>query len=227
VEGSAPGFVNPPPLFVLHGPDAVNGNSRMKPAAAAQPLYTLPNLVTLFRLLGILPFALLSAEAQHPYALRTRWAMVLLYGLIISSDTLDGWLARRLGQANPLGRALDHVSDIVFILTALGTFALQGRVPWWLPAAIAWAFALYLLDSWWRTARQPHRQLLGSRLGHLGGVLNYVTVGLVTVQVCTDGRWLSPGLLHLWFLGLAGLALLSGSERLWLLVRTSRAADTL
>jgi phosphatidylglycerophosphate synthase len=197
----------------------------MKSSTVAPQLYTIPNMVTLLRLLGILPFVLLSIAARHPQATWTRWAMVLLYGLVVSSDVLDGWLARRLGQTSALGRTLDHVSDVVFILTALGTFAVQGVVPWGLPAAIAWAFALYMLDSWWRTARQPQRQLLGSRLGHLGGVLYYVTVGMVTVQVCTQSPWLAPGLLRMWCLGLTGLALLSGGERLLLLVRACRTAE--
>lgn len=196
----------------------------MQPFAATQQLYTVPNLVTLIRVIGIPPFVLLSAEAQHPDAVWARWATLLLYGLIVGSDALDGWLARRLGQASALGRTLDHVTDVVFILTALGAFVVHGILPWWLPAAIAWAFVLYVLDSWWRTAQRPQRQLLSSRLGHLGGMLYYGTVGLVTVHVCTDGQWFSPRLLQLWCLCLTALALLSGAERLVFLVVAWRRA---
>jgi phosphatidylglycerophosphate synthase len=194
----------------------------MKSFVATQQLYTIPNLVTLGRVVGLPPFVLLSADAQHTEAVWARWATMLLYGLIVGSDMLDGWLARRLGQTSALGRTLDHVSDVVCILTALGAFVVRGVVPWWLPAAIAWAFGLYVLDSWWRTARQPYRQLLSSRLGHLGGILYYVTVGIVALHVCTDGHWFPPRFLPLWYLCLAALALFSGAERLVLLLHTRR-----
>ena len=186
---------------------------------------TVPNVVTLVRPVSTLPFVLLSARAQHPDAVGARWGTLLLYAVIVGSDVLDGWLARRLQQESALGRILDHVCDVLFILTALGAFAARHLVPWWLPAAIAWAFALYVVDSWWRTTGQPQRRLLGSRVGHLGGVLYYIAVGVVTVRLCTDGRWLPPSLLPGWFLSLALLALLSGAERLYYLVRTLSPAS--
>lgn len=188
-------------------------------------LRTVPNLVTLVRPIGTLPFVLLSTQAQHPDAVGARWGTLLLYVAIVGSDALDGWLARRLHQESDLGRTLDHICDVLFILTALGTFAARELVPWWLPAAIAWAFALYVVDSWRRTAGQPQRRLLGSRIGHLGGMLYYVAVGVVTVHLCTDGRWLPPGILQGWFLSLALLALLSGTERLYHLARSLSPAS--
>jgi cardiolipin synthase len=182
-------------------------------------LCTVPNALTLMRLVGVLPFVLLSAQAQQANAVWARWGVLLLFAGIAGSDVLDGWLARRLGQVTLLGRTLDHVCDVVFILTALGAFVAYGLIPWWLPAAIAWSFGLYVIDSWWRTAGRAHRQLLGSRLGHVGGTLYYVTVGVVTGQIGTDSRWLPPILLQGWCLSLALLALFSGVERLYYLGR--------
>jgi phosphatidylglycerophosphate synthase len=194
----------------------------MPPFATVQQLSTVPNMVTLVRVGGILPFIVLSAAAQQEGATGARWATLLLYGGIAGSDILDGWLARRLGQTSALGRILDHGSDAGFILAALGAYAGRGLVPWWLPAAIACAFGLYVLDSWWRTAAQPQRRLLGSRVGHLGGILYYCTVGIVTVQICTASRWLSPHLLQVWYAGMTLLALLSCAERLFLLTQARR-----
>ena len=88
----------------------------------------------------------------------------------------------------------------------------------WLPAAIAWAFGLYAFDSWRRSgaAGQP-RRLLGSRLGHIGGILNYAAVGAVMAEQAL-GLPLMPRIL--WQVALAvvlGVALVSGLERLILL----------
>lgn len=189
-------------------------------------MLTIPDLISLVRPVCTLPFLLLCAQLELRHTTGLCVSALGLYALMTGSDVIDGWLARRLAQERPAGRTVDHVCDILFILTTLGFFAVRGLVPWWLPAAIAWAFGLYVVDSWWRTARQPQRTLLGSRLGHLGGVLNYVTVGLATVDLCLHSPGLRTGLLGVWYGGVSVLAFCSGTERFWLLLRaiTSYAA---
>lgn len=182
-----------------------------------QRLMTLPNLVTLVRPVCTLPFVRLCAEIQPAAGVWLRVGVVLLFMLIVSSDVLDGWLARRRCQESSMGRILDHVCDVLFILTALTFFVSRNLAPWWLPASIAWAFALYAIDSWWRTAGQAQHALIGSRVGHLGGTLYHTTVGMVTGNLCLDGTVLSTSLMYPWFLAIALLALISGLERLMLL----------
>jgi phosphatidylglycerophosphate synthase len=178
-----------------------------------------PNLVTLFRPCSILPYIWLC--------LHRRWEALVLYGAVVVSDRLDGWLARRLRQESTLGRTLDHVCDVGFILATLGYFVSRGLVPWWLPAAIAWSFGLYCLDSWWRRNQQPQPQLLGSRLGHAGGILYFGTVGLVTgLLVLAQAERFAP-LMSAWYGCMTGVALLSGLQRLtasWSLVRPVASA---
>jgi hypothetical protein len=57
------------------------------------------------------------------------------------SDFADGRIARRMGHANGLGRWLDALADIVFILTALSSEALAGAIPIYIPVLIACSFA--------------------------------------------------------------------------------------
>ena len=109
------------------------------------------------------------------------WVAVLVFAAVAASDVIDGRLARRLGAASSAGRTFDHLADIGFILAALWTYTRLGLVPWWVPAAIAASFTFYAIDSWSRpTARGG---LIGSRVGHIGGVCNYVLIG---VLVCND-----------------------------------------
>jgi phosphatidylglycerophosphate synthase len=109
------------------------------------------------------------------------WLAVLVFAAVAASDVIDGRLARRWGSASAAGRTFDHLADIGFILAALWTYARLGLVPWWVPAAIASSFTVYLVASWSRpTARGG---LIGSRVGHIGGVCNYVLIG---VLVCND-----------------------------------------
>ena len=181
------------------------------------PLFTWPNLITLSRVAGAPLFVLCCGWAAQGAA-AARWPAALLFAAVVASDVLDGRLARRLGCSSVFGRFLDHGADIFFILFALGWFAAWGWVTAWLPAAVAWAFGLYAFDSWRRSgeAGQP-RRLLGSRLGHIGGILNYAAVGAVMADRAL-GLALMPR--PLWQVALAavmGLAFVSGLERLFLL----------
>lgn len=107
------------------------------------------------------------------------WVAGIVFAWVALSDVVDGPLARRFGGESVVGRFLDHFADIGFLLVALGAFVIRGELPWWVPAAIAGAFTFYVLDSWLRSApRRP--SLIGSRIGHAGGVANYVLVGVLT-----------------------------------------------
>jgi phosphatidylglycerophosphate synthase len=173
-----------------------------------------PNGITLIRPLGTIVFVLLNRSPASADSLWTQWGLWLIFLAMVGSDLLDGWLARRLQQMSRLGHTLDHLCDVLFILAALSAFVGRGLVPWWLPAAIAWAFLFYVLNVWCWPAAQPGRRLLGGQLGHIGGVLYYVTTGLVTLHVCTQGHWFSPPFLWGWSLGTALVAAVSGSEHL-------------
>lgn len=109
-----------------------------------------------------------------------RWAVAaVLVTAAVASDIGDGWAARRLGTASTFGRWLDHVADIVFLLAGFTTLAWQGAVPAFVPAAIAAAFSFYVVDS---LRQSPARTLVGSRLGHLSGILNYAVLTTVVVD---------------------------------------------
>lgn len=101
-----------------------------------------------------------------------------LFVLIAASDVWDGRLARHYRNESNAGRMFDHLADIGFILSALGTYVLESLVPWWVPATIGASFAFYVLDSW------AHRgvgvpQLIRSRVGHVAGICNYSLIGIL------------------------------------------------
>jgi len=106
------------------------------------------------------------------------WLGLPIFALAATADVADGWVARRLELKSAVGRWLDHGADIVFLLSGFAAFAWRGVVPWWVPLSIATAFAVYVGDSLRRGGRGA---LVGSRLGHCGGVLNYVLLGALLV----------------------------------------------
>jgi len=116
---------------------------------------------------------------------------VAIFAVVAASDVLDGRLARRFGAASNAGRVFDHLADIGFLVCALSTYVGLGIAPWWVPATIAVAFAVYVVDSWWRTPLAAPG-LVGSRLGHIGGVCNYVLVGVLVCNNTMRIHALSP-----------------------------------
>lgn len=99
---------------------------------ATEPLrvWTVPNLLSVLRLLGVPLFLwlLLGPQADG-------WALVVLAVSAIT-DWADGKLARLLGQYSRLGEMLDPAADRLYILATLVAFVIRGFVPWWVAALI-------------------------------------------------------------------------------------------
>lgn len=90
---------------------------------------TLPNVISLIRLLLVPVFAILAWEGED---------LAALYVLAVSgaSDWLDGVLARGLHQQSRLGELLDPAADRLFILVTLVVLAARDDIPWWLVGSI-------------------------------------------------------------------------------------------
>jgi phosphatidylglycerophosphate synthase len=121
----------------------------------------------------------------------------LLFAIVALSDFIDGRIARRFASESRGGRVLDHGADIIFILAALGLYVALGLVPWWVPAAIAAAFTTYVIDSLRRSGARP--SLIGSRIGHLGGVCNYALIGVLVGNETLGLAWLPGSVMHALF----------------------------
>jgi cardiolipin synthase (CMP-forming) len=93
-------------------------------------LFTVPNLLSVLRLLGVPLFLWLLLG---PHADVAALAVLALSGI---SDWADGVLARRLNQASRLGELLDPLADRLYILATLIGLTLRDIIPWWLAALI-------------------------------------------------------------------------------------------
>jgi cardiolipin synthase (CMP-forming) len=108
--------------------------------ARRSAVWTLPNAVSAFRLLGVPLFLwlVLGPEAD----------VLALLLLMVSgiTDWLDGYLARRLNQTSKLGEILDPVADRLYILAVVVGLAVRDIIPWWvaliLPARDAFLWCL-------------------------------------------------------------------------------------
>jgi CDP-diacylglycerol--glycerol-3-phosphate 3-phosphatidyltransferase len=104
--------------------------STVTTAAPADRVWTIPNLLSLLRLLGVPLFLWLALGPEA-----NGWAIgVLAFGGL--SDYADGKIARRFNQSSRLGALLDPAADRLYILATISALAARGIIPIWLAAAI-------------------------------------------------------------------------------------------
>lgn len=85
----------------------------------------LPNILTLIRILLVIPVAL-ELHAGH---YRNAIGLFLVAGV---TDALDGFLARRFDWRTRFGALADPVADKLFLVTTFVILTLSERVPVWL-----------------------------------------------------------------------------------------------
>ena len=86
-------------------------------------IWTIPNLLTGFRVLAAPFVALVFALFEGPLA---GWIAFVLFVLAALTDFVDGWAARRWGQVSEVGKMLDPIADKAMVTIALA--ALMGLI---------------------------------------------------------------------------------------------------
>jgi CDP-diacylglycerol--glycerol-3-phosphate 3-phosphatidyltransferase len=132
------------------------------------------NFVTLARILVAIPtLALIRHDGSS-------WTTVGLWFAITSTDSLDGWLARRDG-ATRSGAFLDPVADKLIVLGGLAVLADRGVFPWWpvlLIAAREFGISLYRSVAGRRGIVLP-----AQRLGKYKAFTQFCAVGFVLLPI--------------------------------------------
>ncbi|HHF7345764.1 TPA: CDP-alcohol phosphatidyltransferase family protein [Legionella feeleii] len=85
----------------------------------------IPNALTLFRLVLIVPFLMLLYQQEYVNA----FYVFLLAGL---TDGIDGWLARHFHWQSFFGSFIDPLADKLLVASSFISLALIGELPWWL-----------------------------------------------------------------------------------------------
>jgi cardiolipin synthase len=101
----------------------MRGTTDAVPASSA--VLTIPNLLSSVRIAAIPLFSWLIARTD------TRLAGIALFAIVVGTDWVDGYIARRLGQESELGRILDPVADRLAIAAGILTFTIIGIFPFW------------------------------------------------------------------------------------------------
>ena len=100
---------------------------------------TVPNLLSFIRILLIPAFVVLILRDG------TEAAGILLLGAVVSTDWIDGYIARRTGQVSNVGKVLDPVADRLAIAAALIVLVARDAFPLWAALLVLARDALVLL----------------------------------------------------------------------------------
>ena len=88
---------------------------------------TIPNLLSLFRLLLVPVFPLVFFQ---PWPDARQWA-VAVYLTAFLTDIADGWIARHFNQITRLGRVLDPLADKLMTFVVIICITVDEIIPFW------------------------------------------------------------------------------------------------
>jgi cardiolipin synthase len=127
----------------------MRGTTDTVPASSA--VLTVPNALSFARIAAIPLFCWLTTRPD------TRLAGIVLFAIVVGTDWVDGYVARRTGQVSELGRILDPVADRLAIAAGLLTFSIVGIFPFWAALLVLLRDVVVLLGGaallWGRSLR--------------------------------------------------------------------------
>ncbi|WP_285817791.1 CDP-diacylglycerol--glycerol-3-phosphate 3-phosphatidyltransferase [Echinimonas agarilytica] len=157
-------------------------------------MYTLPNILTLFRI-GLIPVFLLAfylpLENSHFWA-------TLVFFIASMTDMLDGYLARRLEQTSPLGAFLDPVADKIIVAVALVLVAVDFNEIWiTVPAMIIISREIVIsaLREWMASIGKSAQVAVG-QIGKIKTTAQMLCLGGLVWQQSEFMIWLAVALLY-------------------------------
>ena len=180
--------------------DATSPSSDRKTVAkrfGQTAIATPANFVTISRIVVALPTLWLMHRDG------SSWVTVALWFAITTSDSLDGWLARRDG-ATRSGAFLDPVADKVIVLGGMAVLADRGDLWWW--AVVVIAVRELGISAYRSVAGRRGIVLPAQRLGKYKAFLQYAAVGWILLPPTSDLEWLQ----HATVLGAVLLTVVSG-----------------
>lgn len=151
-------------------------------------IVTVPNLLTVFRMVLIPVFASLLFYQKFLLAL----AAFVLAGI---TDGLDGLLARRFQQQSPLGRILDPIADKLMLVTSFVVLSMRSvypapipshlPIPFWVTITVISRDVLILIGAAAINMVTGFRGFVPSLPGKISTVVQIVAVAVVMLSAQT------------------------------------------
>ena len=174
---------------------------------SSQGSFTIPNLITLFRILLTPLFIIFLIQGRYRQAL----AVFVLAGV---SDLADGFIARWWQQKSRLGSYLDPAADKLLMSASFVTLAISRLIPSWLTVVVISRDVILGLGALILRLTDYPLVVRPSLAGKWTTTLQLITVGLVLL---VKGKLvdLPPVVLSIFFYLTGGLTAISGTHYLY------------
>lgn len=113
-----------------------------EPASVA----SVPNLISVVRILLTPVFVVVALSNPEPGLVRTLAAV--LFAVLITTDFVDGRIARDRGLVTDFGKLIDPIADKAITSSAFVVLSVLGELPWWITIVVLvreWGITLYRL----------------------------------------------------------------------------------
>ena len=153
----------------------------------------LPNVLTTVRI-AMVPFFVWFLWAGGPFggdSMAMRWAAVVVFGLAMYTDKLDGDIARARNLITDYGKIADPIADKLLTGAAFVVLSMLGELWWWVTIVI-------LVREWGITVMRfvviRYGVMAASKGGKLKTVLQTAALILMLLPLGALGTWaLVPG----------------------------------
>ena len=149
--------------------------------------WSVPNLISIVRIVLVPVFVVVLVAGADGGALR--WLATALFVVAISTDSLDGHLARSRNLVTDLGKILDPIADKALTGAALVVLSALGELPWWVTIPI---LVREVGITVWRFAVLSKRVIPASKGGKTKTVLQSVAIALALAPLpALLGGWMN------------------------------------
>jgi CDP-diacylglycerol---glycerol-3-phosphate 3-phosphatidyltransferase len=135
----------------------------------------IPNSITVIRIALVPLFVFLLLVSPDANSIE-RWAAILVFVLAISTDGLDGAIARRTDRVTNLGKILDPIADKALLGGALLTLSFLGEIDWWITVLI---LARELAVTLYRIVVVQKKVIAATLAGKLKTIFQGIAIGAV------------------------------------------------
>lgn len=185
-----------------------DNNLTVESNARRSQIWTVANILTLCRILLIIPFLYLISEGRFGIAL-------VIFFIASITDYIDGYLARNYGQQSKLGQFLDPAADKLLTTAGFVVLAISREshptIPVWLAVAVVGRDLFIVVGSLIIYLITRFKDFKPTQLGRVN---TFLEMGLVFCFLVFHAAgffiWLLPTLYYVVFASLV----LSGGEYL-------------
>ncbi len=143
----------------------------------------IPNMITVIRILLVVPIAWALLQRQHLLAL-------VLFFVAGASDAVDGFLAKRFGWTSRLGAFLDPLADKALLITCYAALVWVELLPVWLLVLVVTRDLIIVVGAVTYNFRVERLEALPTLISKFNTLLQILLVLLIIIQQMSD--WFAP-----------------------------------